>query len=101
MRICSKSGERLVHIRNTSLISMASPSVRTYKFPANCTVHGRLAAFLALGYGDEEAEHRPWQDVWPSMREFEVGLPLHWDEKACGLLPHAAKGMSYTSPFYQ
>jgi hypothetical protein len=82
-----------VHVSNTALITAASPSLRSHKFPQNATVHGRLAAYLALHINDEN-DYRPWQDVWPSREEFDGILPILWSEKAQKLLPHAAKGMS-------
>ena len=85
-------------MRNTSLISVASPAVRKYKFPAHISVHGRLAAFLALEFENAEAWHREWQKAWPSMEEFEGIVPLNWGEAVRKCLPEAAKGMRILLP---
>ncbi|KAF2797743.1 SET domain-containing protein [Melanomma pulvis-pyrius CBS 109.77] len=86
-----KAGERLVHVSNTALVSAASPVVRNYKFPPTSTIHGRLAAFLALNYTDKNSVYRPWQEVWPSQEEFKTILPIYWPQKVQDLLPHASK----------
>ncbi|KAF1964696.1 SET domain-containing protein [Bimuria novae-zelandiae CBS 107.79] len=85
-----KKGDRLVHVRNTSLITVTQPQVQILNFPSNTTIHARLAAYQALNYEDRTCPHRPWQDVWPSQEEFEEILPLHWSKKLQDLLPHAA-----------
>lgn len=84
-----------MHVRNTSLITVASPSVGSQKFPHNATVHGRLAAYLALRYEDRNCDYRPWQDVWPRREEFEEIQPVLWGSEVQQLLPHAAKGIYY------
>lgn len=81
-----------MHVRNTSLISVASPGLRAHKLPQNTTVHGQLAAFLALKYQESEWDHRAWQEVWPTQEEFAEILPILWSSATRDLLPHAAKG---------
>ncbi|KAF2877097.1 hypothetical protein BDV95DRAFT_534519 [Massariosphaeria phaeospora] len=85
-----KKGERLVHVRNTSLITVALPAVRVLKFPDNATVHGKLAAFLALKLQAKDSEYKLWQDVWPTEQDFRDILPIHWPKKLQELLPNAA-----------
>jgi hypothetical protein len=85
-----------VHVRNTSLITVAQHGIQALKFPAKTSIHARLAAYLALQYADKDCHHRPWQDVWPSQDEFRDILPLHWSKKLQHLLPHAATGMTMT-----
>ncbi|KAF2275023.1 SET domain-containing protein [Westerdykella ornata] len=75
------------------MITAASPSLRSYKFPANATVHGKLAAYLALRYSGNDSEYRPWQDIWPSREEFEAILPILWGKRARELLPEDAKAL--------
>ncbi|KAF2265383.1 SET domain-containing protein [Lojkania enalia] len=86
-----KKGDQLVNVRNTSLITVASPSVRAHKLPQNSSIHGRLAAFLALEYSNQTSEHRIWQDVWPTQEEFQTILPYCWPKKVQTLLPDTAK----------
>ncbi|KAF1995788.1 SET domain-containing protein [Amniculicola lignicola CBS 123094] len=93
--VAAKDLKRLVFVRNTSLISVTVPSVRSHKLPQNITVHGKLAAFLALEYESEASPHRPWQDVWPSQEEFKTILPIHWSKKLQDLLPHASKALLF------
>lgn len=85
-----KEGDRIVHVRNTSLVNVTQQSIQALDFPAKTTVHARLAAYLALNYSNANHEHRPWQDVWPTQEEFEEILPLHWWKELSDLLPHAA-----------
>lgn len=80
-------------MRYTSLITVASEAVRKLKVPQNVTVHGKLAAYLALNYDDKSSDYKAWQDVWPKMEEFECVMPFHWDKSLQNLLPHAAKRM--------
>ncbi|KAF2741527.1 SET domain-containing protein [Polyplosphaeria fusca] len=91
-----KEGERLVHVRHNSLISVTSSSVRSHDFAANATVHGKLAAFLALEYANKSSRHHQWQEVWPTQAEFSTILPINWPKKLQNLLPHAAKALLTT-----
>lgn len=77
-------------MRNTTLITVVQPQLQVLKFPEKVTVHARLATYLALEYAREDCAHRPWQEVWPSLQEFEEILPLHWSKELQDLLPHAA-----------
>ena len=81
-----------MHVRNTSLITVAQKEIQALKFPEKITIHARLATYLALNHADKSCLYRPWQDVWPTKEEFENILPLHWSKKLHDLLPHAAAG---------
>lgn len=83
-----------MHVRNTSLITVAQSEIQELKFPAKVSIHARLAAYLALNYGSSSSPHQPWQSVWPSQDEFKAILPLHWSLGLQHLLPHAATGES-------
>ncbi|KAL1612728.1 hypothetical protein SLS60_000957 [Paraconiothyrium brasiliense] len=85
-----KKGDQIVHVRNTSLITVAQQAIQALKFPSKISIQARLATYLALHYADEAFQHRPWRDVWPSQDEFTSILPLHWSRKLQDLLPHAA-----------
>ena len=55
------------------------------------TVHGRLAACLALWYTNQKPhDYRLWQDVWPTREDFEVTMPYFYPQALQALLPHAA-----------
>jgi hypothetical protein len=85
-----KKGDRLVHVRNSALITVAQPEIQALKFPEKISVHARLAAYLALNYSNKECAHHPWQTVWPTQEEFQEILPLNWSKQLQDLLPHAA-----------
>ena len=87
-----KKGDRIVHVRNSSLITVTQQQLQALKFPEKISVHARLAAYLALNYSNQECVHRPWQDVWPTQEEFEDIIPLNWSKELQDLLPHAATG---------
>ncbi|KAF1841368.1 SET domain-containing protein [Cucurbitaria berberidis CBS 394.84] len=87
-----KKGDRLVDVRNTSLVHIALPSIKALKLPEHTTVHGRLAAALALWYSDSSSknEYKPWQDVWPSEADFKHTMPLYYPPQLQSLLSPAA-----------
>jgi hypothetical protein len=78
-------------VRNTSLVHVALPSVKTLNLPDNITVHGKLAASLALWYSDaSHDEYALWQAVWPTSEDFKDTMPIHWNQQLQDLLPRAA-----------
>ncbi|KAF2856499.1 SET domain-containing protein [Plenodomus tracheiphilus IPT5] len=86
-----KKGDRIVHVKNTSLIHVALPSIKEFKIPENVTVHGRLAASLALWYTDQKPhDYHLWQEVWPTQEDFKSTMPLYYCTELQTLLPHAA-----------
>lgn len=95
-----KKGDRLVHVSNASLITVAHPAVRSLKLPPRTSVHGRLAAYLALSYDDPSSKYRPWQDVWPQSSDFQTILPLYWPSHLQNLLPHGAHGKPLSQPAF-
>lgn len=83
-----------MHVRNTSLVHIALPSIRNLKLPENVPVHGRLAAALAIWYSDDEhQEYKLWQDVWPSKSDFRDTMPFYYAKELQDLLPHAATAL--------
>ncbi|KAH7078619.1 hypothetical protein FB567DRAFT_534308 [Paraphoma chrysanthemicola] len=89
-----KKGDRLVHVRNTSLVHVALPSIRNLKVPEKVPVHGRLAAALALWYSDPSHEqYRIWQNVWPTEADFQSTMPFFYNESLQDLLPQAAANL--------
>ncbi|KAF2131900.1 SET domain-containing protein [Dothidotthia symphoricarpi CBS 119687] len=86
-----KKGDQLVHVRNTSLVHVALPSIKNLKLPDHITVHGKLAASLAIWYSDpSHKDYQLWQDVWPTQQDFRSTMPLYYPKAAQDLLPHAA-----------
>lgn len=55
------------------------------------TVHGLLAADLALNTIHNEVKYGPWDAVVPSRHDMLVSMPLTWPESLQLLLPTAAK----------
>ena len=70
---------------------VALPSVKALKLPDNVTIHGKLAASLALWYLDSSHdEHTLWQAVWPTQTDFRSTMPFHYNKRLQDLLPVAA-----------
>lgn len=89
-----KKGDQLVHVSNTSLVHVALPSVRGFALPENATVHGKLAAALALWYSNpEHQEYQLWQDVWPTQTDFQSTMPLYYPKEFQSLLPPSATSL--------
>ncbi|KZM23298.1 uncharacterized protein EKO05_0004501 [Ascochyta rabiei] len=87
-----EKGDRIVHVKNTSLVHVALPSVKALKLPDNITVHGRLAASLALWYSDpSHKEYDLWQAVWPTEEDFKSTMPIYYNKALQDLLPRAAE----------
>lgn len=87
-----KKGERIVHVKNTSLVHVALPSVKALNLPDNVTVHGKLAASLALWYSDPSHEkYALWQAVWPTKEDFQSTMPIYHNKKLQESLPRAAE----------
>ncbi|KAI8937649.1 hypothetical protein NX059_005354 [Plenodomus lindquistii] len=81
----------IVHVKNTSLIHIALASIKDFKLPESVTVHGRLAASLALWYTDQKPhDYHVWQDVWPTKDDFQSTMPLYYYSDLQKLLPPAA-----------
>lgn len=81
----------MIHVSNKSLVHVALPKVKALKLPENTTVHGKLAASLALWHSNPEQQaYKPWQDVWPSPADFKATIPFFYPRKLQDLLPEAA-----------
>ncbi|CAO2657753.1 Nn.00g038790.m01.CDS01 [Neocucurbitaria sp. VM-36] len=87
-----KKGDTLVSVPNTSLVHIALPSIRDFAFPTHTTVHGRLAASLALWYTGTPSptDYTPWQSVWPTPSDFHSTMPLYYPPSLRSLLPPPA-----------
>ncbi|KAH9868176.1 hypothetical protein J1614_007248 [Plenodomus biglobosus] len=86
-----QKGERIVHVKNTSLVHVALPSIKDFKLPGTVSVHGRLATSLALWYTEQKPhDYHLWQKVWPTQEDFKSTMPLYYRSELQALLPHAA-----------
>lgn len=54
------------------------------------TVHGLLAADLALNHTQNAAKYAPWDAVVPSWEDIQLSMPLTWPKPLQSLLPTAA-----------
>lgn len=80
-----------MHVKNSSLVHVALPSVKALKLPDNVTVHGKLAASLAVWYSDTtHDDYTLWQAVWPTEEDFRSTMPIYYSKKLQELLPIAA-----------
>ena len=85
-------GQRLVFVPAKALITIESGFVKRLKLPANCTVHGRLAAALMLLRSDDSRHYLPWENTWPPREDFAQIMPIQWEHRYSDLLPQSAKG---------
>jgi hypothetical protein len=78
-------------VQNTSLVHLALPSTHALKLPENITIHGKLAASLALWYTNQTPHaYHLWQAVWPTQSDFAVTMPYFYPPALSALLPPAA-----------
>ena len=63
-------------------------------------MHGRLAAALTLIFKGPSGELELWRRTWPTMRDFELSMPLLWDDQLQENLPWRVQGMGlfFSSP---
>ncbi|KUI73183.1 Ribosomal lysine N-methyltransferase set11 [Cytospora mali] len=66
------------------------PSI-TKSLPKDITIHGLLAAELALDKSANSTEYAKWQAVVPSREDIQQSMPLTWPEALQALLPTAAR----------
>ncbi|KNG44269.1 set domain-containing protein [Stemphylium lycopersici] len=86
-----KEGDKLVHVASKSLIHVALPSIKALNLPSTMTVHGKLAASLAMWYTNKTAHpYTPWQAVWPTAADFQLTMPLYFPASLQAHLPPAA-----------
>lgn len=70
---------------------MALLSVKDQNLPTHVTVHGRLAASLALWYsGQNEHHYHLWHEVWPTQNDFWETMPIFIPKGLQEFLPPAA-----------
>ncbi|KUI59864.1 Ribosomal lysine N-methyltransferase set11 [Cytospora mali] len=66
------------------------PSI-TKSLPKDITIHGLLAAELALDKSANSTKYAKWQAVVPSREDIQQSMPLTWPEALQTLLPTAAR----------
>ncbi|KAK8204772.1 hypothetical protein IWZ00DRAFT_85305 [Phyllosticta capitalensis] len=78
-----KEGDVLVSVPAKALLTIESKPVQDAGLPTgeDATVHGRLAAYLAMMHADEQVDWDVWRRVWPTQESFEESMPLCWDER--------------------
>lgn len=73
------------------LLSMNSVPIHIRNATLRCSVHGQLAAYLALEKDKDSFPYRQWHDTWPS-EDLISSFPFHWDDKLVSHLPLASRG---------
>lgn len=73
------------------MITLDSKFVQEQKIK-NCSVHGTVAAALALNHENPERVYKPWDSVWPTMEDLQ-SMPFTWSTKEQDHLPPAIKGL--------
>lgn len=66
------------------------PSTIAKNLPKDMTVHGLLAADLALNHTQNAAKYAQWDAVVPSWEDIQLSMPLTWPKPLQSLLPTAA-----------
>lgn len=66
------------------------PSIARH-LPKDMTVHGLLAADLALNQAQNATKYAPWDAVVPSWDDIQCSMPLTWPRALQALLPPAAR----------
>lgn len=74
------------------LITASSASAEVRRKLGRITVHGLLAAMLALDAQGPDPSWQEWRVVWPSREDFNNTIPLLWESHWQELLPPGAKG---------
>ncbi|KZF20512.1 SET domain-containing protein [Xylona heveae TC161] len=85
------AGEVVAYLPIKALYATKNVSTEVRIQLTGTTVHGILAASLALEAGLKTVPYGPWRAVWPSKRDFEESMPIMWSSDAQNLLPPFAK----------
>lgn len=86
-----EAGAVLMSVPAPVVVTAASAPADVSRAIGDITVHGLLAASLALDAQDDSSRWRQWRAMWPSKHDFRQSHPLLWDPKLQNLLPPAAK----------
>lgn len=82
----------------SALITASSAPADVRRKLGRITVHGLLAATLALDAQRPDPSWQEWRAVWPTKEDFEDTIPLMWGSQLQELLPPGAKGDWPESP---
>lgn len=66
------------------------PSTIAKNLPKDMTIHGLLAADLALNLAQNTAKYAKWDAVVPTWEDIQLSMPLTWPTALQSLLPTAA-----------
>lgn len=66
------------------------PTTIVASLPKDVTVHGLLAADLALNKAANDSKYSKWQAVVPTVEDIQQSMPLTWPASLQGLLPAGA-----------
>ncbi|ROV93258.1 hypothetical protein VPNG_09556 [Cytospora leucostoma] len=84
----------ILHVPVTALRTKDTvPPTITKSLPKDITIHGLLAADLALNKPSNSTKYAKWQAVVPSREDILQSMPLTWPPNLQALLPTAAKRM--------
>jgi hypothetical protein len=85
--------------KDTEILTVPISALRTKEtvhktivasLPKEVTVHGLLAADLALNAAANDSKYSRWQAVVPTVRDMQQSMPLAWPTSLQSLLPAAA-----------
>lgn len=84
--------EELVRVPIEALLTANSVPKDFHNRHPSISVHGILASYLAFG-GMSAHEYDPWRATWPSIKDFEESMPIHWPQHCQDALPYDAKSV--------
>lgn len=67
------------------------PSTISKALPKDSTIHGLLAADMALNHPQNTNEYAKWNAVVPSREDIQLSMPLTWPDALQSRLPTASK----------
>ncbi|PLB52374.1 SET domain-containing protein [Aspergillus steynii IBT 23096] len=74
-----EEGEAIVTVPLRTMFTPNSiPSSFSSKFPDGTPVHALYAAFFTNGDPENLKHYEPWRKTWPSLKDFEDGMPILW-----------------------
>jgi hypothetical protein len=82
-----QDGDTILKVPTTALRTILTVPKSISKAIGSITVHGLLAADLAL---DISSDRAPWRAVLPTANDFKGSIPLLWDPALHVLLPEAS-----------
>ena len=81
----SQAREELVHVPASALLTVNSIPDSFKNLYRVITIHGLLAAFLALEVIEKD-HYSPWRASWPNLQDFRDSMPMLWPETPPGAL---------------